>query len=202
MDTIPPTHRLIPFPPSTQAARHHSHTTEATNAYHQLLSALRRYNIAASKLTLTGRASTMRQLTQAHISITLEGLATIVHHESPTWAATISPNLPKAGNTAKQLGNGLYARPINPSSRQELRQYAIRKGVSPREAWARFPPTNSAEQAEYLRVTAPKTRAPTDPFESAVRAAARKEKRALDKAFREEFSTRLADLSSILGDLL
>lgn len=201
-DTIPAGQRLIPFVSSGTSftlSRRKAHRLANDLAHIEAL--LRAYNVALKHLTLTQRASA--NLTVPHLSQHLDGTLTLIHHDSPGWLATQSPALPRAGNTAKVVGNGVIPRPINPASRAELRAYAIRRGVSIKEAWHRFPPVSSAEQAEYLKATSSiRQRAPSDPFESAVKAAARKANKPLDANFKAEFKAKIEGIASLLGDLL
>ncbi len=202
MDTIPQGRRLTLYvSPGNSFILSRRKAHRLSNELAAIEAALRRYNVAVKHLSLTARASA--NLTVPHLSQRLDGTLTLIHHDSPGWLATQSPALPRAGNTAKLLGNGTTPRPINPSSRAELRAYAIRRGVSVREAWHRFPPSDSAEQAEFLKATSSsRSRQPADPFESAVKAAARKANKQLDAQFRAEFKSKIEGIASILGDLL
>lgn len=199
-DTIPAGRRLVVYVSSgtsfilSRAKRH-----QLANDLREIEAKLRSYNASVRHLSLVHRAN--GGLSTPHLSQRLDGTITLIHHDSPTWAATQSPLLPVAQPVLGTRPG--VPRPINPSSRAELRAYAIRRGVSPREAWHRFPPSTTAEQEEMLKATAARKRLPLDPQEAAFRAYARKMKRdPKDAALRAEFQASLSSISALLGDLL
>ena len=199
-DTIPAGFRLIPFRSTgtafvlSRAKRH-----QLANDLREIEARIRAYNVGVRHLSLAMRAT--GALTVPSLSQRLDGTLTLVHHDSPSWAATQSPLLPTAQPVLGTRPG--VPRPINPSSRAELRAYAIRRGVSPREAWHRFPPSSPEEREEMLKATAARKRLPLDPQEAAFRAYARKMKRdPKDAALRAEFQASLSSISALLGDLL
>lgn len=198
MDTIPPTHRIALRVVGTQPALRRSNATEAKNLLVQIHNLLRLYNARTSLLPLHERQAL--DLTAVHFAQRLDGTAVLIHHDSPAWCVS---TMPAARRPAPRIGTSHYVRPFHPTSRAELRAYFLRKGGDVREAWRRFPPSSSEEQAEYERATAGKRPTRLDPFEIAVRKAARKAgKLPTDPAIRAQVRAEIDALDALLGDLL
>ena len=199
MDTIPAGFRLTLRIPGTQAARKHSNAIEAKNLLVQIHNLLRLYNARVSRLSLPDRQAL--DLTTVHFAQKLDGTVTTIHHDSPQWCVSTKP-APRANQP--HIGTSHYVRPFHPTSRAELRAYFIRKGGDPAEAWRRFPPSSSAEQAEMIVACGqrPKRQAP-DPFEKLVRARAKKEgQNPQDPAFRAKIKAEMESLDSLLEGLI
>lgn len=199
MDTIQQGNRLVIVPPGTAHCARRNRQTEAANLLIQIQSLLRLYNARVRRMSLTERAA--NNLTTVHFAQRLDGIATLVHHDSPAWAATIAPVLP---SRPPHIGAGLYQRPMNPMSKAELRAYFLRKGGTKTEAWRRFPPSDSSEREQMTRdlATVKRVRSAPDPFEATVKRLARKRNRnPNDPQFRAEVQAELSAIEEILNDL-
>jgi hypothetical protein len=199
-DSIPQGYRLALRGIGQQAVRKRTNATEAKNLLVSIHNMLRLYNARVSRLPLHERQAL--DLTTMHFAQQLDGTAVIVHHDSPQWCVSTKP-APRA--CAPHIGTSHYVRPFHPASRAELRQYFLRKGGDPREAWRRFPPSDAAERAEAERMSgAPRRRpGPPDPFERLVAKRARAAgQNPSDPAFRAKIKAEQDALDALLESII
>lgn len=198
MDTIPPGQRLIIRAPGTTGTLKHSRPCEAANLLAEITRLTAIYNARLRRMSLTDRAS--YNLTSLQVATRLDGLVSIVHHDSPSWAVSIVAAPIKSPG---RVTSGWYQRPIHPADRAQLRAYFLRKGGSKADAWRRFPPADSAETAQMahdLKIKLPKA---TDPMDKIIRAAARKRgANPDDPAFQAKIRAEQAELSALLDSVV
>lgn len=194
-DTIPAGRRLI-IPPGSTARfapprRTRSRTTEVADLRLQIFSLVRKHNLLARRLSL--REAALAGADTIEVSLRLDGVITLLHKDSSSWAATLAPA--PARLPGIRFGRPL---PINPDTRTTLRNQAIRNGVGVLEAWRRFP----AGPGETPPPAAQPRPSPSDPLVAAAKAAARSQHVPFTLEFLAKYRESVASLSTLIKDLL